>query len=265
MAVNELDTNRSTAEPGRYPTATASMPILRRRIEIATRPGIARGNVADDYHDFRVEVEHRDGIVQTVRGVAVRNPWNLCVAAAPQVRELEGMALSRRSVAVADHVDRFLQCTHVFDLAGQCIAAAARDIEHRLYEIAVPQRIDGRTTASLSRDGRPMLEWTVDGSTIVAPGHHAGVELRAGFSAWADALEEEEAEAAHALRRAIFISGGLGKAWNSESRSRAAGGCYVQQPERAPHATYVADSRQDFTDRADALGTASRAWLAFQD
>jgi hypothetical protein len=65
------------------------------------------------------------------------------------------------------------------DLAGLSIAAAAGSITRRWYDIAVPGRVDGRTHATLDKDGTRMLSWELLDTTIIGPAPFEGVSLGA--------------------------------------------------------------------------------------
>ena len=196
---------------------------------------------------------------------APRHPTSLCPQAGLRLTELVGMALNASSAAALSHTDARQQCTHMIDLAGLAIAAAARDIGRRCYEAEAPDRVDGRSRPRLWCDGRLVLEWTIDKMTVVGPGPYAGRSLEAGFTAWTQAeLDVDAAEAALVLRRACFISGGRGVDLDSPGRTFGpAGGCWVWQPEQAPQARRMVGSTLDFSETPEALTRDDQDWLAF--
>jgi hypothetical protein len=243
-----------SAGPGRF----------RRRIEIATRVGIARAVVEDDFHHFRVEVKYEGGIVRHVRGHARRFPWATCPAAYGPLTQLVGMPLSPNASAVREQSEQRLQCTHIFDLAGLAIAAAARNVRHRRYEAAVPDRIDGETQPRLFRDKEPVLSWQLDGDIIRSPKPYVGISVRAGFVPWAiQNLTQDEAEAAIVLRRALFVSNGRGRDLDAQPTAAAKSGCYTQQPERVASAFRVIGSTRDFTHYPSLADPLDTQWLSF--
>jgi hypothetical protein len=243
------------------------MQRFRRRIELAGRHdhqgGQVRAVLEDDFHHFRVVVDHRNGQVTAVRGEAPRHPFTACPAAAPELDRLAGMRLDRIANSVTLHTDSTRQCTHMFDLAGLAIAAAARGDALRRYDIEIPRHIEGRTHARLQRDGQLLLDWSIDGSTIQGPAPYAGVDLRQGMARWAlTSLPDEEAEAALVLRRCAMISLGRLKDIDQEPHAKPTGRCYAQQPERATQAIRIVGSTWDFTAHAAALCADDQAWLA---
>ncbi|MFO1012157.1 MAG: hypothetical protein U1E50_00155 [Caulobacteraceae bacterium] len=263
------------------------MGVLHRRVEIATRQleegaSEARACVEDDFHHFRLWARARFGQVVNIKTWALRNPTNLCPAAGERVSDLIAMPLNEASAAVNERADARQQCTHQFDLAGLAIAALARKIPRRTYKAAIPDRIDGATTATLWRDGEEILKWAIDGNNITGPDPYSGISLGGGFTGFARNLPTlDEAEASLVLRRAVFITTGRREnhpdrpvvmptpipgaaSAAAQPRTGPMGGCWVWQPERAP-ITIGNDNKQDFTDRPEVLTADDQDWLAFVD
>ncbi len=194
----------------------------RRRIELVTvSPGLVRGEMEDDFHHFRVSIAHAGGKVTALDGTAVRHPWTTCPDALGPLRDLVGAPVTTDATGHHGHGDPRSSCTHWFDLAGLAIAQAGAGREHRRYDMAVPDRGEGgRTTAHLSRDGTPLLDWTVDAQTILDPAPFTDRPMGRGFLAWANAtFDLETAEAVIALRRACRIS--LGRLMDLDDYDRA--------------------------------------------
>jgi hypothetical protein len=245
------------------------MLIFRRRVGIASTGdemrGEARAALEDDFHHFRVRISHSNGEIRQAEGWAVRHPYSTCPLAADQLSRLVNAPLDGLAHSVMRATNPSEQCTHLMELAGLAIAAAARSIAQRWYDIAVPRRVAGRTLATLDRDGRRMLAWELFDTTITAPAPFQGVSLRKGMAAWALAnLPEEEAEAALVLRRCALIS--LGRAMNLDAQVHAepTGRCFVQQPERAQLGLRIVGSIVDFTADAERLCADDFAWLALR-
>ena len=57
----------------------------------------------------------------------------------------------------------------MLELSGLAAAAASRALPHRRYDIEVPLRIEGRTCATLDRDGIRLLTWDIQDLDIVGP------------------------------------------------------------------------------------------------
>jgi hypothetical protein len=246
------------------------MQKFRRRVGIHSTGDAARGEVRasleDDFHHFRIRLAHEGGKVQHVDGWAVRHPYSTCPLAANQLAHLVGAPLNGLSHSVMRMTDPSEQCTHLMELAGLAIAAAARAIALRWYDIEVPRRVAGRTRATLDKDGAPMLAWELLDTTIIGPAPFHGISLRKGLAAWALAnLPAEEAEAALVLRRCALIS--LGRAMNFDAQVHAepTGRCFVQQPQRAAQGLRIAGSIIDFSGSAKDLCATDREWLALRD
>jgi len=242
-------------------------PAFRRRIVIASHgqgtSTLVRAAVEDDFHHFRVEVRCSGGQVEHVSGEAPRHPYTLCKSATGELTRLVGMPLSTTAHEVTRFTDATEQCTHLLDLAGLAIAAAARGTTNRLYDIEVPHRLEhGRTHPRLWRDGTLLLEWDVADATIEGPAPYAGINLRHGMARWAlSTLPAEEAEAALVLRRATVISVGRTKNLDAQVHAVANGSCFAHQPRRAEQALRVVGSTLDFSASGEPLCAADRSWL----
>lgn len=226
--------------------------------------GEVRAALEDDFHHFRVAVEHEFEQVVRIRGDAVRHPYSLCASATGPLLQLVGMPLDRIASSAMRATDAAGQCTHLLDLAGLAVAAAANETSLRRYEIEVPDRIDGRTTARLSRDGMPLLAWELQETTILGPAPFAGVSLQHGMARWAlETLSAELAEAAIVLRRGAVISQGRSLNLDAQVHARPTGRCYAQQPQRAEQALRVVGSTWDFSARSADLCSGDAGWLSF--
>ncbi len=155
------------------------------------------GALEDDVHCFHLRLDHADGRIIRALAEAVRHPWSACPGAAPHIaRELTGALLA--DVAARDPTQH---CTHLFDLAV-VLAAHADDVEPTTIDMRVADRVDERTTATLTLNGAEVLRWHLNGTAIA--GH--GRDLRQ-LSQWKHELGPAGAEQATMLRRAVFVSG----------------------------------------------------------
>lgn len=241
-----------------------------RKVALVTReitPSLweARGAIEDDFHHFRVLLRAQDGIITGADTTALRNPNNYCAAAGDRLGELLGKPLSNRAASVMGYTDARQQCTHQFDLAAQLVAAISRKRPWRHYEVTVPDRVEGRTSASAKRDGIEVLCWEMEGATIIGPASYAGRSIGSGFTGFVQTLDEDEAEAALVLRRSVHISMGRMTPIGTHYRGVPLGGCWAWQPERLDTIVRDLTSRQDFSHRADMLLAEDRQWLAFRE
>jgi hypothetical protein len=130
----------------------------------------------------------------------------------------------------------------------------------RQYDIAVPDRVDGVTRATLQRDGELVLAWDLCGSEISDPPPYAGRELRgASLASWAESeLDPDTAEAAIVLRRGSFIANGRLGDFDSASDASVLLGwgknsCHSFTPGIAEKALRVHGSTRDFTHHPERL------------
>ncbi len=233
--------------------------IYRRRIQLNTEGSSVIGNLEDDFHRFRVRLEHDGTAVQSIVGESARYPWTTCPSAAAQLQSLVGMTLSESAAAAARHTDPRQQCTHFFDLASCTITHAASNRSTRTYDIEVPDRTDNKTSPKLSVDGRPVLAWEVEESKIVAPEPYAGRLIGAGFQKWLEAtFDLENQEYGLLLRRACTISLGRFVSLDQYSSAgelghRTLGICFSYQTENVDRARRAYGMTREFSTMPDRL------------
>lgn len=244
---------------------------LNRRIGIATREGEARAAVEDDFHRIRVAVRHEDGKVIEVHGETIRRPWTRCEFATERLQDFAGMNLNARSSAAAQIVEQRMHCTHMLDLTGIAVACAARGVKARTYHAFVPDRIERRTNAILTRDGEETLRWDLLGGKIQNADKYNGVGVNLGFAKWVEEnLDDDEAEAALILRRAVFLSGARAPATGGaaylkpESTPTPHAACFAHQPEQAALGASTGNPRIEFTGHADDCLADDAGWLSFR-
>jgi hypothetical protein len=231
----------------------------RRSIVLEASSGEVRAELADDFHHFGVRLVHDGQHAVSVEGEDVRVPWTTCPGAVAPLREMEGVGLSTVLSGLLRHTNARAQCTHLHDLACLAIAHAARVSANgggsRRYDISVPDRLEGRATVELQRDGQVLLSWAVDGSSVTDsdPSTFAGLKLSgSAFHRFCAELDDDLAEAAFVLQRAVFI--GLGRRHDFEEIREAStfapvvgAACYTFDPTRVGNAKRVYGSLRDFT------------------
>jgi len=234
--------------------------VYRRAFALVGGEGRVVADMEDDFHRFRVTLEHDGERVTRVVGESIRYPWTECPGAAAVLAGLAGMPLTTRPTAAGEHADPRANCTHLFDTAALAVAHAAAARSRRRYDLEVPDRRGDRTQARLRRDGRPLLEWEIEGTQIVAPAPYAGHALRgSAFLRWVEReLDPELGEAALLLRRVCFISAGRMRDLDAAPNAGAylplaAGSCYSFTPGIAERALRVRGMTHDFTHRPQAL------------
>jgi hypothetical protein len=244
---------------------TEARGAYRRRIRCVNdpdEPGRSYGELEDDFHHFRVEIDHADGVITDVRGSGVRGPWTACMDAGVKLLPLIGQPLSWRSTAVGDYAEARQNCTHMFDLAGLLVAHATRTETVRQYDLEVTDRAGdpAECDALIWRDGELALNWHLVADEIATPADWVGAPIHKKFIAWAESnLERDKAEAAIALKRIINIS--IGRAVIDLDRHDNAGDigpqmhqrCHTYQPGVAEVALRVRGTGRDFTDHPEVL------------
>lgn len=237
----------------------------RRAIQLtSTEPGVVVGDLEDDFHRFRVTLQHDSSRVAAVAGEALRSPWTTCADAADPLRALEGMELSTRIAAPGLVTDPRVNCTHMFDLAGLAVIHAAAGRQTRRYDAELPVRSGDTQIATLWRDGDLCMQWTLawdaDGhQTCVDPPPFSDTTWHGGFLRWAsETLDPDTAEAAVILRRACYIGVGYGINLDrydhpSDIEYPMTGVCFTMQPERMSVAFRNRGTIRDFSDTPDAV------------
>lgn len=232
-------------------------PGFRRNQLIDPRPGRIEAEIEDDYHHFRVALDHDGTVVTSIQTEAVRWPWSTCPAAGVHLASrLTGVRLD--ALAAIDPPQA--HCTHQHELA--LIAAGhAHDTAPTVYSTFVRDAVDGVRLGETWRNGEKLIAWEVRGSVIISR-PHAGYELRR-LKAWEEELPIDLRVPGRILRRVLQTS--LGREFAFEQASTAdqvassVGACYTFQPERSATGTATAVIRTftegpaPLADRLDAL------------
>lgn len=220
------------------------------------------GALEDEMHHFEVTVHHDGRVVTAVEGRAVRWPWTPCAEAPDALAALAGAPITTTASTIARHTDVFQQCSHGYDIAVWTIAHAARHrdrgLERRRYDAIVPDWTTQPFDASLRRDGEVLLEWRATIERIESPDPFTGVALRGGFVRWVeDNLDDDLAEAAMVLRRAVWIAPSrhidLEGCDDGEQSGLARGVCYASQPGRYEVTFRNRHSLRDYGPEGSAL------------
>jgi hypothetical protein len=174
------------------------------------------------------------------------------------------MELSTHCLAVGKVADPKLNCTHMFDLAGLCVAHAARGGPagtSRQYDIEIPAEVRRGESAHVTclQDGEVVHEWHLDKWKLRGPEPFTDAPWRGGFFRWADeTFEPEHSEAIIVLRRACDIGLGRGMDLDAVDRSeeladQMAGVCFSMQPAQIEVGLRNKGTIKDFDADPDAL------------
>ncbi len=233
--------------------------IYRRRIRITAAADRVRVDLEDDPHRHTVVVRHDGQQVTAIDAKAVRVPWSLCSNAVSVLDRLVGMPLGGNVMAASRHTNSLQQCTHLFDMASLGVAYALRGIAVRQYDIEAPYwQPEGPRTLSLSRDGVPVLAWTIENDILQSPAKFADKDIRRLLPWATEAITDpDEFEAIVLLRRTVLISTARlhdGTVFeNATQSSYKMGACFVYQPGVVERASGMANSLLDFTATPDLL------------
>jgi hypothetical protein len=218
--------------------------------------GCVDAALEDDYHEFAVALRHDGTVVTSITGLARRFPWSTCPGAMEKLAPLRGCRLVALSARLDAKMPVSSQCTHLYDLARVAMAHALRG-GLRQYDIAIPDMVDGTTSAQIFRDGQLALDWTITSNTIVAPAPFAGHSLL-GRADWPHGAltDADTAEAAMllrrmtmvALRRAVYAS----RPSYEDAVKSLGNACHSLQPGLQGIVTGVGET-YDFSNRPDAL------------
>lgn len=251
--------------PFRTPYRKHGTGIYRREMNVKTAPGVAIGEMVDDFHHFRVTIYHDDETVQKVVAEAVRPPWSTCADTIETIKALEGMPLHPSLRAVGKYTPIKNQCTHMFDAAALAIARLGRGLGNVIYSIAIPDRDqNNQTTVELKRDGELLFTWELEDNTIIGPEQFSGQKIiGGGLAGWAEAtLDVDTLEATLLSQRACLIS--HARAMDLESYSCAeevpggpTGACHTFTSGTIEQAVRMVGSARDLTNWEGPLGEAS--------
>lgn len=238
-------------------------PGYRRRILIDPAPGCVTAELEDDYHRMAVVLRHAGGIITEVTSEMKRSPWTLCPGAMAQLAQtFTGTALA----AAAKRGEKAQNCTHLHDLT-LFAAFHADERAPTAYDIHVTDPADDTRTATLARNGAPLLRWDLRGPAMrevfAAPDGLAGRKMSDLGAVIADA-DADMAEAMRILRWASIIAHGRMREMPAGMSATAFPGsaCYNFQPGRAENSyrrpgadiDFSAPGRAPMADRAAAFG-----------
>ncbi len=235
--------------------------MFRRRIRLLQASNhIVIAGVEDDFHAFKLVLNHNGHKVVAVTGEAIRYPLDTCLGAVAIVEQLAGASLSSDCREIGAFADAHQHCTHLFDLAGLAIAHACRDAKVRQYDICIPDPVDDQSELVLKRDGVEILRMTLSGDTIKSPAAYEGQSIQRDFASWVQSHipDQEQREAALVLKRGHFISVArlqkeLFLKTKTPLRHVPVGVCYSYQVERIDLARRMEDSLRDFSDETNSL------------
>ncbi len=183
--------------------------LFRRRIRLTRQHHQVHGELEDDCHGFQVTLQHDGHVVTAITGAALRVPLTSCAGALQPLQALVGCALDASPSAIIAQAKPRSNCTHWYDLSLLALAHAMQSEAVRVYDVEVDDAPadGGAARAEVFLNGRSVLRWQLQGTSIVEPQEHAGKPVLHGFSAWAyGAFDGAEREAAFVLSKGVFVA-----------------------------------------------------------
>lgn len=232
----------------------------RRRILLRRQGQTVTAELEDDYHAFRLRLAHDGHRITGIDAQSLRVPTTACIEAPALLAGLVGQPLTGNRLAFRDGSSPRLHCTHLHDLLWLAMAQAFRESDARLYDIQVPDLVEGRSRARVLLDGTELLAWETDMQRLLQPTEHAGKPLRSGFSRWAtEAYQGDQLEAAYILQIALMV--GYARRFDVDAMranrtqpvNELLGACHAFQPNVIERALPMMGTVRDFSERADDL------------
>jgi len=235
--------------------------VFRRKIRLTRETDFILGELEDDFHAFKVKVYFDTMSITAIESEAVRFPLSTCSEASKPLLQLIGTPLTKSSRLASVLADPRTNCTHLFDLVGLSVAHTQREEKERLYEVSVPDVINGKTCLAICCNGREVLSLETEDGVVTQPRFYQGQNIARGFSRWIlDNLSGDEQEAALILHRARFVSlarmANLDEVQESNDapgRALPLGVCYTYSENVFQRAKRNLGSSRDFTGAQEEL------------
>ena len=183
--------------------------IFRRRVRIEPDKGVVTATLNDTFHAMRVRLSHDGHIVTHAEAELSRFPMTTCPGAADPYRELIGLPVATDRPAFFAPGRASRNCTHLLDLGLLALGAVHRGDGPLVYDVAIPDAVDGCTVLTASVGGMAVHVWTLQDNQIVAPDVFAGRSVFGGFATWAEAAFQGVAlDAARVAQKSVFVARG---------------------------------------------------------
>lgn len=155
-------------------------------------------------------LRHDGRVVTEIEADFRRYTLQLCPEARAPLQAIVGMSLSTTTAEFFANGRARQNCTHMLDLAWLAMRHASRGEVEWVYEIEIPDALEGRMHGTLRRNGTVVQEWQVLDNVIVFPARFAGQSLSGGFTRWATGeagLSDLEVEELLVLHKGFFMAG----------------------------------------------------------
>ncbi len=232
----------------------------RRRILLQRNGRSVIAELEDDYHGFRLALEHDGHYLTHITAQSLRIPTTACLEAPALLHALVGHPLTPDRLQFRKDTAPRLHCTHLHDLLWLSMAHAGRCEDSRLYDIEVPDVREGMTRVNVQLNGREILAWETDLDALLGPAEQAGKPLRNGFSHWAaQDYCGDRLEAAYILQIAIMVARARRldveamRAARDQPVKALLGACHAFQANVIDRALPVLGTVRDFSERPQDL------------
>ena len=233
---------------------------FRRRIRLRGETNRVSAELEDDFHAFRLDIEHDGHCLTEICGESLRAPTDACPEAPALLRAFIGISIGGDRQCFRAHANPRLHCTHLHDLLWLALSHATRGPVTRQYDVEIGDARDGVCKLNIHLDENPLLVWSSRDGMLSAPAEHAGQSLREGFSRWAaQTLSGDQLEAAYIVQICALIATARRFDINQMRSARREpvralrGACHAFQPEVAARATPRLGNTRDFSQHRDEL------------
>ncbi len=160
----------------------------------------------DHVHHMKVVLTHAGGVVVSAVAEGIRLPWDMCPIGLAGVGRIAGMPVAQALEGIGWPGGRTANCVHMVDLTRMALGHVD-ETEPFTYSITVTPALAEVREARIERDGRRLLEWTLNGQRLQGKAPFDGHTLApADFVGWRQELDPALREPASLLRRACHIA-----------------------------------------------------------
>ena len=196
--------------------------------------GQVDAHMQDHVHHMKVVITHQDDRVVSAVAEGIRLPWNTCPIGIAGVGRIAGMPVAKALEGIGWPGGRTANCVHMVDLTRMALGHLDETEPFR-YSITVTPALAEVREARIERDGRLLLEWTLNGSRLQGAAPFDGHTLApADFVGWRQELDPALREPAGLLRRACHIAPSrdinLDRLRVAAESIRPDSSCYTLQP-----------------------------------
>lgn len=233
---------------------------FRRRIRLLGSANGVSAEMEDDYHAFRLWIEHDGHRLTEVTAESLRVPTDACPEAPALLRAFIGIELDGNRQRFRGHAAPRLHCTHLHDLLWLAVSHASRGESTRQYDVEVSDAREGVSELRVDLNEQALLSWSCQDGVLITPLEHGGKSIREGFSRWAaQALSGDLLEAAYIVQICALIATARRfnvnqmRSMRREPVKALQGACHAFQPDVAARATPRIGNTRDFSQAREEL------------